>query len=101
MNRDLMRQAQQMQARLAKIQEDLGNETVEAGSGGGAVTVVVTGHQKIQSIKIASEVVDPSDVEMLEDLVLAALNEGLEKSRDLAAQRLSAITGGFKLPGLM
>jgi nucleoid-associated protein EbfC len=101
MNRDMMRQAQQMQARLAKIQEDLGNETVEASAGGGAITVVVTGHQKLLSIKIDPEAIDPAEVDMLEDLVMAAVNEGLDKAREMAADRLGALTGGFKIPGLM
>ena len=101
MNRDLMRQAQMLQQKLAKIQEELGNETVEASAGGGAVTVVATGHQKIQSVTISPEVVDPEDVDMLQDLILAATNEVLDKSRDLAASRLGAVTGGFKVPVLM
>ncbi len=90
---------QQLQARLAKMQEELGNETVEASVGGGAVTVVMTGHQKVQSVKITPEVVDPEDVAMLEDLVLAAVNEAVEKSRDLVNKRLGSITGGMKIPG--
>jgi len=92
---------QQLQARLAKIQEELGNETVEASVGGGAVTVVMTGHQKVQSVKIAPEVVDPEDVPMLEDLIVAAVNEAVEKSRELVNRRLGALTGGMKIPGLM
>ncbi len=101
MNRDLIRQAQQMQARLAKIQEELESETVEASAGGGAIKVVVTGHQKIMSVTISPDVVDPDDVEMLQDLVMAAVNEAMDKAKDLAATRLGAITGGMKLPGLM
>ena len=100
MNRDLMRQAQQLQARMAKVQEELGSEAVEGTAGGGVVTVVVSGHQVVQSVKIQPEAVDPNDVGMLEDLVLAATNEALEKSRTLAAERLGALTGGFKLPGI-
>jgi len=100
-NRDLIRQAQQMQARLAKIQEELESETVEASAGGGAIKVVVTGHQKIMSVTISPDVVDPDDVEMLQDLVMAAVNEAMDKAKDLAATRLGAITGGMKLPGLM
>ena len=99
MNKAFLRQAQQLQAKLAKAQEELGKETVEAGAGGGAVKVVVSGHQKICSIKISPEAVDPSDVGMLEDLVMAAVNEGLEKARELAASRLGAITG-VNMPGL-
>lgn len=100
MNRDMLRQAQQLQARMAKIQEELGSEVVEGTAGGGVVTVVMNGHQVLQSIKIQPEAVDPEDVSMLEDLVTAAVNEALEKSRTLAAQRLGALTGGFKIPGL-
>ena len=100
MNKAILRQAQQLQAKLAKAQEELGKATVEASAGGGVVKVVVTGQQKILSIKISPEAVDPKDVGMLEDLVLAAINEGLEKSRELAASRLSAITG-VNMPGLL
>ncbi|MBI4499078.1 MAG: YbaB/EbfC family nucleoid-associated protein [Chloroflexi bacterium] len=101
MNRDFLRQAQQLQARIAKVQEELGNETVEASAGGGAVTVTITGHLKVQSVKISPDVVDPQDVEMLEDLVTAAVNDAVEKAQSLAASRLGAVTGGMKLPGLM
>ena len=101
MNKNILRQAQQMQAKLAKAQEELENSTVEASSGGGAVTVVVTGRQSIQSIKISPEVVDPEDVEMLEDLVMAAINEAMDKARQLAASQLQSVTGGLKIPGLM
>ncbi|MSQ28800.1 MAG: YbaB/EbfC family nucleoid-associated protein [Dehalococcoidia bacterium] len=101
MNRDLMRQAQQLQARMVKMQDELGNETVEGTAGGGVVTVVVNGHQVLQSVKIQPEAVDPSDVEMLEDLVLAATNEALEKAREMASQRMGALTGGLRIPGLM
>ena len=100
MNKDILRQAQQMQAKLMKAQEELGNATVEASSGGGAVTVVVNGHQQLLSVKISPEAVDPEDVEMLEDLVQAAVNEGMEKSRELASSQLGAITGGLNIPGL-
>lgn len=100
MNKQLIKQAQQMQARLAKAQQELETATVEASSGGGAVSVVCTGQQRIQSVTIAPAAVDPSDVEMLQELVLTAVNEALEKSQALASQRLGAITGGFKLPGM-
>ena len=96
----MLRQAQQLQAKLAKAQEELEKATVQASSGGGAVTVVVSGQQKIISIKISPEAVDPKDVSMLEDLVMAAINEGLEKSKELAANQLGAITGGLKIPGM-
>ncbi|MBI2849302.1 MAG: YbaB/EbfC family nucleoid-associated protein [Chloroflexi bacterium] len=101
MNPNLLRQAQQLQAKLNKIQEELGNETVEASAGGGVVKVVATGHQKIRSVSISPEAVDPQDVEMLEDLVLAAVNEALEKSRDMASKRLSPLVGGIKMPPLI
>ncbi len=91
----------QMQAKLMKIQEELGNETVEASVGGGAVTVVMNGHQEVKSIKISPEAVDPEDVETLEDLVLTAVNEAATKSRELAAKRLGAITGGLRIPGIL
>jgi len=101
MNKNLMRQAQELQNRLAKLQQELGNMTVEATSGGGVVKVVATGHQKIVSIAVAKEAVNPEDVEMLQDLVLAATNDALDKSRDLAAKHLGQLTGGIKIPGLM
>jgi nucleoid-associated protein EbfC len=89
---------QELQNRMAKIQEDLGKESVEASVGGGAVTIVMTGHQVVQSVKISPEAVDPDDVGTLEDLVLAAVNEAVEKAKELAAKRLGALTGGMKLP---
>jgi len=91
----------QMQAKLMKMQEELANETVEASAGGGAVTVVMNGHQEVKSIKISPEAVDPEDVETLEDLVLTAVNEAAAKSRELAAKRLGAITGGLRIPGIL
>jgi|SwirhisoilCB1_FD_contig_31_10973772_length_404_multi_9_in_0_out_0_1 DNA-binding YbaB/EbfC family protein len=90
---------QQLQAKLMKIQEDLGNETVEA-SVGGVVTVVMTGHHEVRSVKIDPEAVDPSDVEMLEDTMVTAFNQALEKASALAQERMSAVTGGMKIPGL-
>ena len=100
MNKNLIRQAQQLQAKLAKAQEELVTLTVEATAGGGAIAAVVTGDQRVQSIKIDPDVVDADDVEMLEDLVLAAINEGLDKSRELASSHLGKLTGGLGLPGL-
>ena len=100
MNRFVMRQAQQLQAKMERIQQELEEATVEASSGGGAVTVVITGQQRVESVKISPEAIDPADVEMLEDLVLTAMNEALTKSKELAASRLGAVTGGLKIPGL-
>ena len=98
MNKIIMRQARQFQEKLEKIQQELEKETVEASSGGGAVTVVMTGQQQVQSVKISPEAVD--DTEMLEDLVLTAMNEAIKNSKELAASRLGALTGGLKIPGL-
>ncbi len=96
-----LKMLQQMQERLRKAQEELGNEVVEGTAGGGAVKIVMTGHQKVQSVTIDPEVVDPQDVEMLQDLVTAAINEAVGKSHELAGKRLGALTGGMKIPGLM
>ena len=101
MNKNILKQAQQMQAKLAKAQEELGKATVEASSGGGAVTVVVSGHQQLLSVKIQPDAVDADDIEMLEDLVLAAVNEGMDKARELASKQLGEITGGLNIPGLL
>lgn len=101
MDKNILRQAQQMQAKLVKAQEELEKATVEASSGGGAVTVVVSGQQQLRSIKISSEAVDPDDIEMLEDLILTAVNEGMEKAKELAASEMGAITGGLNIPGLL
>ncbi len=100
MNKDMLRQAQQLQAKLAKAQEELANETVEVGVGGGAVSVVMTGDQKVRAVKISPDAIDPDDVEILQDLVMAAFNEALEKSQELASKKLGMLTGGFKLPGM-
>lgn len=96
----MMKQVQKMQADMAKLQEELGTKTVEASSGGGVVQVTANGKQEILSIKIKPEAVDPEDVEMLEDLITAAVNEAIRKSQELVAQEMSKITGGLKLPGL-
>lgn len=98
---DMRKLAQELQAEMLKAQEALGEETVEVSAGGGVVTVVMTGHQKLRSVKIDPEVLDPDDVEMLEDLIVAAVNEAVERSQQLAAERLGRLTGGLGLPGLM
>ncbi len=100
MNRNFLKQAQQIQARLAKAQEELGSETAEGSAGGGAVRVVANGNQAIESVSIDPAAVDPDDVEILQDMVLAAVNEALAKSQELANERLGAITGSLKIPGL-
>ncbi len=95
-----IRQAQELQAKLAKAQQELGNMTVEASSGGGAVTVTMNGQQTIQSVKISPEVINPDDVELLEDLVLTAVSEATAKSQELATKHLGGLTGGLNIPGL-
>jgi DNA-binding YbaB/EbfC family protein len=100
MNKFMMQQAQKLQAQLLKAQEELANLTVEASSGGGAVKVVMNGQQQIKSVKISPEVVNPQDVEMLEDMVLTAVREASAKAQELAAKQLSGLTGGLKIPGL-
>jgi len=95
-----VRQAQELQAKLAKAQQELGNITLEASSGGGAVTVTIDGQQNIQSVKISPEVVNPDDVELLEDLVLTAVREAITKSQEAATKSLGGLTGGLKIPGL-
>ena len=96
----IMKQAQKMQAQMAKVQEELAQKTVEASAGGGMVTVVVNGKQEIMSMTIEPEVIDASDKEMLQDLVVAAVNEGLRKSQEMVAEEMKKITGGLQIPGL-
>lgn len=97
----MMRQAQKMQAELARAQEEVKQMTFEASSGGGMVKVVATGEMEIESIVIDPEAVDPEDVEMLEDLVLAAVNEALRGMAEKSAERMNEATGGMNIPGLM
>jgi nucleoid-associated protein EbfC len=97
---DLARMAQKMQADMAKAQAELADATVEGTAGGGAVVVILTGTQDLKDIKISKDAVDPDDVETLQDLIRAAFNDALTKSRELAAQRLGSVTGGLKLPGM-
>lgn len=96
----LVKQAQEMQAKLARIQEELAKKTVEATSGGGMVRVTVNGQFTLASIKVDPSVIDPEEVEMLEDLVRAAVNEGLRRAREMASEEMSKLTGGFRIPGL-
>ena len=95
---NLLKQAQQFQTKMAKLQEELGDRTVEASSGGGMVTVVVNGRQEIVSINIDPEVITPDDQDMLQDLILAAVNDGLSKAKDLANEEMGKLTGGLNLP---
>jgi nucleoid-associated protein EbfC len=96
----LMKQAQQVQERLAEMQARLAEKTVEAAAGGGMVTVVMNGKHEVVSIKIDPEVVNPAEVEMLEDLVMAALNEARSRVDDMIRNEMSALTGGLPIPGL-
>jgi DNA-binding YbaB/EbfC family protein len=97
---NMLKQAQEMQARLAKLQEELAEKTVEASAGGGMVTVVANGRQEILSVRIEKEVVSPDDVDLLQDLVRGAANEALSRSREMMAAEMAKITGGMNLPGL-
>jgi hypothetical protein len=95
-----MKQAKKMQEQMGRIQEELETKTVEAQAGGGMVRVVVNGKFNVVSIKIEKEVVNPEDVEMLEDLIVAAVNEGVRKAQEMASQEMAKITGGLGIPGL-
>ena len=97
----MMKQAQKMQAQILKIQEEMAERSVEASSGGGMVTVTANGKQEILSIRIEPEVVDPEDVEMLQDLVADAVNEALKKAQEMVAEEMAKVTGGMQLPGMM
>ena len=100
MNKKMLRQAQQLQQRMLKLQEELESATVEATAGGDVVRVVVSGKMKLESLTVEPEVVNPDDVEMLQDLVMAAVNEGLEKAQEMVSSRMNALTGGMNIPGL-
>jgi len=100
---DIMKQAQKMQEQLAKVQEEAANKIVEASAGGGMVTVTANGRQEVLSVKIERDVVNPDDIEMLQDLIVAATNEALNKGRDMLADEMKSMTGGLgmNIPGLM
>ena len=98
---NMMKQAQQLQSKMLKMQEEMAEKTVETSAGGGMVKVVANGKQQILSIRIEKEVVDPEDVEMLQDLILSALNEALSKSQEMVAAEMSKLTGGMNIPGIM
>ena len=97
---NIMKQAKKMQERMARIQQELETKTVEAQAGGGMVQVVVNGKFELVSIKIEKEVVNPDDIEMLQDLVAAAVNEGIRKAQEMASTEMAKITGGLSIPGL-
>jgi len=97
---DIMKQAQKMQAKMAELQEELADRVVESTSGGGMVRVQANGRQEILSIAIEPDVVDPEDIEMLQDLIVAAVNEALHKSQEMMAEEMKKLTGGMSIPGL-
>jgi DNA-binding YbaB/EbfC family protein len=97
---DMMKQVQKMQEEMARVQEETTQEAITISSGGGMVVVTITGGLEIQSISIKPEVVDPDDIEMLEDLILTATNEAIQKAQSLMETRMSALTGGLNIPGL-
>jgi len=96
----IMKQAQKMQEKMLKMQEELATKTVEATSGGGMVTAVVNGRSELVALKIERDVVNPDDIEMLQDLITAAVNEGIRKAQDMIQEEMSKITGGLSIPGL-
>ena len=95
----IMKQAKKMQERMASLQKELETQTIEAQAGGGMVRVVVNGKYEIVSIKIEKEVVNPEDIEMLQDLIAAAVNEGIRKAQEMASSEMAKITGGLNIPG--
>ena len=97
---NLLKQAQEMQSRMAKIQEELAQKTVDGSAGGGMVRVTVNGQLALTSIKIDPTVINSEEKDMLEDLIMAAINDGMRKARDMASTEMSKITGGLKIPGL-
>ncbi|MBW2674126.1 MAG: YbaB/EbfC family nucleoid-associated protein [Deltaproteobacteria bacterium] len=97
----IMKQAQKMQEKMLRMQEELAAKTVEATAGGGMITAVVNGKYELVSLKIEREVVDPEDIEMLQDLIVAAVNEGVRKSQEMAQEEMAKVTGGLNIPGLM
>ena len=100
MNKNMMRQAQQLQKQMAKVQEEIENSKVENSVGGGVVKVVITGKMIVESIEIDPEVLDSEDVEMIQDLVQTAINGAIEKAQELASTKMGALTGGLNIPGL-
>ncbi|HWH77445.1 MAG TPA: YbaB/EbfC family nucleoid-associated protein [Candidatus Binatus sp.] len=98
---NILKQAQEMQARMAKIQEELANKTVQGSAGGGMVQVTVNGQFILTALKIEAAAINPAEKDMLEDLLLAAVNDGMRKAREMASAEMTKLTGGLKIPGLM
>ena len=100
MDQRMLKQLQQMQSKMEKAQQDLANETVIATAGGGAVTIEMNGHHEVKGVTLDPDAVSPDDVEMLQDMLLAAFNEALNKAQNLASEKMGAITGGLNIPGI-
>jgi DNA-binding YbaB/EbfC family protein len=98
---DMMKQAQKLQSKMMELQEEMANKTVEATAGGGMVTVVVNGKQEVISITIDPDVVDRQEIEMLQDLIIAAVNEGIRRAQQIWAEEMKKLTGGMSIPGLI
>ncbi len=98
---NLVKQAQQLQAKMQKVQEEMAVRTVDASAGGGMVTAVCNGKQELISVKLEKEVVNPEDIEMLQDLIVAAVNSALKKAQEMVAEEMKKLTGGINIPGLM
>ncbi len=96
----MMKQAQKLQKKMMQTQAELATKTIEASAGGGMVKVIANGAQKIESITLEKEIIDPEDVEMLQDLILAAVNDALNKSQEMVSSEMSKLTGGLNIPGL-
>lgn len=96
----MLKQAQKLQSKIFKLQEEMADRTVETSVGGGMVSVVANGKQEVVSIKVDPEVLDPDDVQMLEDLIVAGVNDALKKAQDMVSQEMTKLTGGFNIPGL-
>ncbi|MFP4226902.1 MAG: YbaB/EbfC family nucleoid-associated protein [Desulfobacterales bacterium] len=97
----MMKQAQQLQNKMEKLQEEMADKTIEASAGGGMVKAVANGRQQIVSVSIEKEVVDPEDVEMLQDLIVAAINDALAQSQQMVSEEMNKLTGGMNIPGMM
>ena len=100
MDQRMLKQVQQMKSKMEKAQQDLANETVTATAGGGAVTIEMNGHHEVKAVTLDPDAVSPDDVEMLQDMLLAAFNEALNKAQNLASEKMGAITGGLNIPGI-
>ena len=100
MDRKMMNQLQQMQKKMMQAQEELGNTNIEGSAGGGVVTVTMNGHREVKAITISPDVVDPEDVEMLQDMIMAAINDASKKVEELSSTKMGPLTGGMNIPGL-